>query len=289
MLDYYAYTQDAAFLKEELLPMAEEMLAFWDKHWPRDAEGHLHMEPAQALETWQNAVNPAPDIAGLRWVLDGLLRLQDEQVGAERRERWTRLLKEVPPLSTATEDGHVRLLPAQRVIGKVANIESPELYSIFPFRLFGVGKTDLETARYTFEKRTIKNNTCWHQDDTQAALLGLTDEARKYVSDRFSQSHPGSRFPAFWGPHNDWLPDQDHGGNGLMALQTMLFQADGGKMRLFPAWPKDWDVDFKLHAPQNTTLEGTYRAGKLEGLRVTPEAREKDVLVTYGDMPSSRP
>ena len=289
MLDYYAYTQDAVFLKDELLPMSDELLAFWNKHWPRDADGRLRMEPAQSLETWQDAINPAPDIAGLRWVLAGLLALPDEQLNADRRERWARLLKEVPPLPTATENGKTQLLPAQRVIGKVANIESPQLYSIFPFRLFGVGKPDLETARYTFDKRTIKGNIGWHQDDTQSALLGLTDEARKYVSDRFSQSHPGSRFPAFWGPNYDWIPDQDHGCNGLMALQTMLLQADDGKTRLFPAWPKDWDVEFKLHAPRNTILEGAYRAGKLERLRVTPETRGKDVLVTSGESPSSRP
>jgi len=33
------------------------------------------------------------------------------------------------------------------------------------------------------------------------------------------------------------------------------------------------------HAPQQTTVEGTYGDGKLEPLKVTPESRRKDVRV----------
>jgi len=59
----------------------------------------------------------------------------------------------------------------------------------------------------------------------------------------------------------------------------MLLQADGDKIRLLPAWPKDGDVSFKLHAPKNTTVECVYRKGRIESLKVTPEARRKDVIM----------
>jgi hypothetical protein len=64
-----------------------------------------------------------------------------------------------------------------------------------------------------------------------------------------------------------------------MTMQTMLLQADDGKIRLLPAWPKDWDAEFKLHAPRQTTVEGEVRSGKLVRLVVTPEERKKDVMV----------
>ena len=47
---------------------------------------------------------------------------------------------------------------------------------------------------------------------------------------------------------------------------------------VLPAWPKNWDVSFKLHAPYNTTVEGVYKAGKLEQLMVMPKSRAKDVV-----------
>jgi len=87
----------------------------------------------------------------------------------------------------------------------------------------------------------------------------------------------GERFPAFWGPNYDWTPDQDHGGVLMKTLQAMLLQTDGQKIFLLPAWPKEWNVDFKLHAPQQTVVEGVYRDGKMQSLRVTPESRRADV------------
>jgi hypothetical protein len=65
----------------------------------------------------------------------------------------------------------------------------------------------------------------------------------------------------------------------MKALQTMLLQAEGDAIWLLPAWPADWNVTFKLHAPRQTTVEGIYRDGKLEQLKVTPESRRKDVRV----------
>src|SRR5437879_1315601 len=118
----------------------------------------------------------------------------------------------------------------------------------------------------------------WHQEAIQAAYLGLAEVARSDITHNFSTYHEGSRFPAFWGPNYDWVPDQDHGNVAVMALETMLLQADGEKILLLPAWPKGWNVEFKLRAPFNTTIEGAYRAGQLERLVVNPQSRSKDVV-----------
>jgi hypothetical protein len=67
-----------------------------------------------------------------------------------------------------------------------------------------------------------------------------------------------------------------------MALQTMLLQADDGRILVFPAWPTDWDVEAKLHAPLNTTIEVSYAAGVLQRLTVRPPYRRADCLVLLG-------
>jgi hypothetical protein len=59
----------------------------------------------------------------------------------------------------------------------------------------------------------------------------------------------------------------------------MLMLCDGDAIRLLPAWPEDWDVKFKLHAAQQTTIECVYRNGKVEKLSITPESRRKDVVL----------
>jgi|GEM_PF-2627680 len=41
----------------------------------------------------------------------------------------------------------------------------------------------------------------------------------------------------------------------MIGLQEMLLQTIGDQIVLFPAWPKDWAVDFKLHAPDFLQLK----------------------------------
>ena len=158
------------------------------------------------------------------------------------------------------------------------NSENPELYAIFPYRLYGVGRDDLEMARRSFDARLVKGSRGWQQDPVQSAMLGLADEAARLVVARFATKDPGSRFPAFWGPNFDWTPDQCHGGNAMLGLQAMVLQPVGGKLYVLPAWPAGWDVEFKLQAPGMTTVEGVFRKGRWEQLKVTPESRAADVV-----------
>jgi hypothetical protein len=112
------------------------------------------------------------------------------------------------------------------------------------------------------------------------ALLGLTEQAKEYLTKRASPaSHSDSRFPGFWNAFHDWVPDMDHGGVLQLALQNMLMQCDGDQIHLLPAWPKQWNADFKLHAPLNTIIEGKVCGGEVVALRVTPDARRGDVIV----------
>ena len=147
-------------------------------------------------------------------------------------------------------------------LGKRMNIEDPQLYSVFPYRIYGIGKPNLELAINTFHKRYDLAFNGWQQDAVNAALLGLTEDAKKMVSTNFSSKHNGSRFPAFWGPNYDWVPDQDHGNITMRALQAMLVQSEKGHTYMLPAWPKDWDVQFKVNITGREQISGNYTQQK---------------------------
>ncbi len=278
MLDYFEFTHDDHFFSSTLLPLARAILDFYDLHYPRSPRGQLLILPAQSLETWWDCNNPLPENAGLRAVLDRLLALPENRLPQSSRAQWQRLRASLPPLPIRENASGNILLPGETFANQ-QNVENPELYAIFPYRILGIGKPELALARQTFSQREFKGSRGWQQDDTQAAFLGLASDARKLIVERFSQKDPHSRFPAFWGPNFDWVPDQDHGGNGMMALETMLLQSDDRKLFLLPAWPKDWNAEFKLHAPHLTTVEGIVRAGKIVRLTVTPPERAKDLTV----------
>ena len=290
MQDYFDNTQHLAFAHDKLLPMADAVLTYYDKHWKRGNDGKIIFNPSQALETYQSGVtNPTPDVAGLKSDLSRLLALPDNLVTSDERSTWNRLRMELPALPIGTTAngklpprgqcdpaGTPTILPAQKY-GNTANGENPELYAIFPYRLYGMGKPDLDLARQAYAARLFPQDTCWGQDGTESSILGLTDEAKKAVLREFTNY--GARFSWFWAPAHDWIPDMDNGGSGMITLQNMLMQCDGRRIQLLPAWPSDWTADFKLHAPFNTTVEGHVEHGKITNLKVDPEERAKDVVI----------
>ena len=288
LLAYYQHTQDQAFVGETLLPIADPVVTFYEQHYKRDKDGKLHIYPSQALETWQNTENPTTVLAGMRVVLAGLLALPESLTTSEQRTRWTRVLGEMKEVPIAEEAGKKWIKPAY-VFSDKKNAEHPELYAVFPYPIYGVGKPDLEIGLETFARRANKRTGGWQQDAIQAALLGQTADAKSFLLQNVTTENlmggatekakrPDSRFPAFWGPNFDWIPDQCNGSVILSTLQYMLMQTDGKKIILLPAWPKEWNASFKLHAPYQTTVEGQVENGKVVDLKVTPESRRKDVI-----------
>ena len=295
MLDEYDITQDAHFARQDIIPFADAIVTYYNLHWPRDENGKIKFAPVQSLETYQlAAVNPTPDIAGLKSVLPRLLALPQESTSPTQRSFWKQLLADLPaipigkiangklpPFGKGDPDGTPTILPAESY-GKTSNAENPELYAVFPYRLYGVGKPDLSLARNTFAARRFPFDHCWGQDGPQSALLGLTVVAKKTAIDEFTD-YGDERFSWFWKAGGDWIPDLDNGGTGMITLESMLMESDGKRIQLLPAWPNDWTADFKLHAPYRTTVEGHVENGKVTNLKVTPQSRAKDVVIAAQD------
>jgi hypothetical protein len=284
MLETYAHTGDTALLEHDLLPVARSVLAFFAAHYPDDAGGKLHFAPAQALETWWDAENPMPEIAALHWLLPRLQALPAQHLTAVDLAAWRALSARLPALPIGECDGRPKLLAAAKHEAVPNNSENPELYAVFPFKLYGLGRPGLETARWTFARRMFPDTGGWRQDAVQAALLGLTETAAFYVQKNYTDAgNFAARFRGFWGPNYDWVPDFDHGSVAQLALHTMLVQTVGEKIFLFPAWPAErWNVSFKLHLPGQTTIEGELKDERLVRLTVTPESRAREVVVLLG-------
>ena len=263
MLQFYDFANDKTFASQKLLPFASEIVNFYDTHYSRDASGKLKIDPAQALETWATAVNPLPEIAGLQYVLGKLLALPQSLTTAQERAQWTRLTGELPAIPTRTVNGQQIFAPAQSYSGQ-QNSENAELYGVFPYLISGVGKSNRQMGINTFNNRTVVGNGGWIQDSIQAAMLGLGTTAQSLIAQSFQAKDGGSRFPGFYAANQDWMPNQDNGSVASIALQRMLAQVDGDSVQLFPAWPTDWDVEFRQFGPHGTILMGKYADGHVK-------------------------
>ena len=273
---------------EKYLPLIESSLTFFREHYTYlakqrgakalDGAGHLVLYPGSAAETYKMAYNSTSTIAALKTVLQRLIELPG--LAENKRNQWAVMLKTIPEINFRSFQGHSTIAPA-KIWERINNTESPQLYPVYPWGIYGIGKSGLDTAINTFKYDTdvlkFRSHAGWKQDNIFAARLGLTEEAARLTTLKLKDS--GRRFPAFWGPGFDWTPDHNWGGSGMIGLQEMLMQTDARKIYLFPAWPKDWDVHFKLYAPYQTSVEGTLKNGKLIDLKVIPESRKKDIQI----------
>ncbi|MDQ6762522.1 MAG: DUF5703 domain-containing protein [Bacteroidota bacterium] len=272
------------------IPFIESCLQFFNEHYQYlakkrgakifDENGKLTLYPGSGAETFKMAYNSTSTIAALQIITERLLELPTGYLNENEKKEWEQFLERIPPISYRSFEGHTTIAPA-KLWARINNEESPQLYPVYPWGIFGLGKPGIDTAINTwkFDTTVIKfrNYIGWKQDNIFAARLGLTDEAWRLTSLKLKNSP--RRFPAFWGPGFDWTPDHNWGGSGMIGLQEMLLQTDGNRILLFPSWPAGKNVHFKLNAPYNTTVEAELKDKKIIMLKVSPEERRKDVEI----------
>lgn len=254
-------------------------------------DGKLVLYPTNSLEYLSGATNAIEVVAGLRRVTAGLLALP--RLAAADRNLLEKFQPTLPDLPVTQRNGKQVLAPAAKWEGEHNPWELPELYAAWPYRLVGVTRPEtLAMARDTWftlttrgdnrSKLFCKMDFSWQANVANTAALALPDEARERAIAKLGNPASCTRYPGFFGPGHDWMPDHNWGGSGMTGLQEMLVAADpvpNGKIHLLPAWPKEWDVRFKLHTNGRTTVEGEVKDGKLVNLQVTPESRRKDIVL----------
>lgn len=254
------YAPESSWDKYE--PLIAECLKFFDEHYQYeankrgaktfDANGKLVIYPGSGCETYKMAYNPSCTIAALKAVL----------------EKWGKdsaMLSRIPEIPTRVIGGDTCIAPAI-VWERIQNVETPQLYPVFPWCIYGLGRPGLQTAVNTYEKDPhaleMRSSKGWKQDNIWAACLGLTEEACRLNLEKLG-SGP-YRFPAFWDPGFDWAPDHNRGGAGMIGIQEMLLQeTPEGELLLFPAWPKEWNAKFRLHATGGRIVEAEINNGKI--------------------------
>lgn len=278
------------------LEFIEYQLAWFDQYYRKEANKRspwalagyygnetLVLYPASAAETYKEAYNPSSTTSGLRKLLADLLAVGRFRVAD--RAHYERYLATVPPTPLRRQQGRTCIAPALAYT-RVQNSETPQLYPVFPWGEYGLGRPNrshaLDTYRLDTETQAGHGNTGWKQDVIWLARLGQTADAAAMTEARFRDSDV-CKFPAFRGPHFDWTPDLNHYGAAALGLHEQLVQtfAGDGRIRLLAAWPDRWGARFRVRAPQNTTVEGVVaRGNRMASLTVRPAGRAGDVI--YG-------
>lgn len=227
--------------------LVEEPLRFFKEHYPG-----LVIYPGSGCETYKMARNPASTVAALQALKHSL-----GNIGVDTST--------IPDIPLHVIDGDTCIAPAESW-ERIQNTETPQLYPVFPWRIYGMGRPYLDIARNTYLKDLhaleMRSTKGWKQDNIWAACLGLTDEAIRLNTEKLSNGP--YRFPAFWNPGFDWAPDHNRGGAGMIGLQEMLLQEDlDHNPILFPAWPRECNCRFRFYISGQRCVDGKIKDGKI--------------------------
>jgi len=280
------------------LPFITSVVRFYDEHYRMenrkntgkdyDEKGKLVLYPLNSLELFSEATDPVEVVSGLKRVTEEMLSFPSGVIPSETIKWFTVFEKHIPDINFETRNNKTVIMPA-KVYGKIYNAtDFPEMYTVWPYGIYHIGKKEgLQEANNTWEnlpedRQRAYQFWSWMCTPIYAAIMGRKDDAKRLITEKLSDKNANLKFTAFFGPGHDWIPDHNWGGSGMIGLQNMLVYNDKSQIYLFPAWPKEWNVIFKLHSPNQTTVECNYQNGKITQLKVSPDSRKKDLKTLNG-------
>lgn len=252
---------------------------------PPLSEGPWVLSPANALQVASGCTNPADLVAALNVIVPALAEHGD--VAEKDRVLLRALAERLPALPLGKTDDVEYLAVAEKFTRLNSNSELPEMHAVWPFGLAGVAQpTRLELARATWISPSVKQRRALGRPAvTFLASLGLAEEAGQALLASWGENEVGATFPNLTGPQTLGSPDFIRAGDAMAGLHAMLVAAEpkaDGRIFLLPAWPKNWDVTFRLRVPGNTQIDAVIEAGSLRKFVIEPTSRRAHVVLPPG-------
>jgi hypothetical protein len=299
----YEYTLDKDWLRERAYPMLKGVAEFY-RNYPnikKGEDGKYHIHHVNSNESVQGGRDPDEEIASIMGVLPAVIKASEILgVDAEMRPVWKEFLDNLAPLPTVRSVPE-RAYPNERL---TASLQTTWIRALPPiFRGRGDGRPDGNTMPIWFfdlctlenddpETMKIANATMdgylrgpntrpgvLSKVGVTAAMMGRADAVRYLLPNQLS-------FP-------DRAPilanrlDQREGaqtanverlGRVADTLHNALIQSVAAGparepvIRVFPAWPKEWDAAFTLLARGAFLVSSSMQAGKIEFAQVKSQA-----------------
>ena len=284
----------------------------------REEDGKIHLHHVNNHEPNWNCRDSIDEMSAVHGILPIAIRAseilgEDEEL----REVWKAFLRDLAPLPLNTHPDAIEprqndepvmftgaLKPCVTGTGRGhACTNSPVLH----FNLITMETDDkalLEIAKNSYMRNynshvhgdKVKCHVLEH-DTTAAARMGHTEGIRRLVPAQLRISDPERDFCE---PDGVGLPfelpnrltlregpeaiDAQRQGRVYQAIQDALCQGvpalPGGDpvIRVFAAWPKEWDADFRLAAPRGFTISSVINKGIVEFVEIESDKGQQCVL-----------
>lgn len=259
---------------EKALPFINGLVIFFLNEYKIGEDGKICFYPATSGESWFKCKNPSSWIALFKMFLPRISKIAKKygyEPIIENCEKLLSVLPEIPIGRWDNADSSVDvILPAEDFSRhEPINFENPELYAIWPYGLYGLGKPDYELALNTYKNRKNQNwANGWNLDCIWAACLGLADEAAAFTEWQFPTilKCPGGFSFETAPTHPEYeslpmTPSMQGMGNSVCALYEMLCHDNDGELLLLPGWPAENAVSAAFYTASAGRVEIEYCPG----------------------------
>jgi hypothetical protein len=306
----YEYTLDREFLRARAYPMIKGAAEFY-RNFPnlrRGDDGRYHIHHVNSNESVYGARDTDEDLSAMRGILPAAIRAAEIlNVDADLRASWRELLANLAPLPTSDDPEALRgadyrgprvlvrgLEPAVRGEGVGSDVNSLPSWFFDLCNLESDDPARLDLCRATFDTTMVPRGTgpttsvgVLSKIGIAAATLGRADAVRHLIPNQMrilGAERPGAykkggllanRLSLREGHH---ALDAQFLGRASEALHMALLQSNPpspGKepvLRLFPAWPMDWDASFKLAARGAFIVRASVKAGEVGRVTIHSQA-----------------
>jgi hypothetical protein len=306
----YEYTLDTIWLRDRAYPMlkgAAEFYRTFPNVWKGD-DGTYHIRHVNSNESVMGAADTDEDASAMRGVFAAAIRAS-EILGVDPplRARWREHLDNLAPLPTSDQPDALRpadytgprvfvrgLKPVANGRGFAPDGNSMPMWFFDLVTLESADQARLATANATFDrafpngisastsvgvlsKMAIAGTTLGRVDATRFLV---PNQIRTLTAERpaaYGGGQPlANRLSLREGPE---ALDAERLGRAAEALQLALLQSfapapsDDPIIRLFPAWPAEWDADFTLRARGGFVVRASSRGGQIAFVELRATAR----------------
>lgn len=302
----YEFTQDRAWLSQRAYPMLRGAAEFYRNHpnVQKEADGKHHIHHANSNESVWGARDTDEDLAAMRGLFSALLRASELlETDTRMRPVWQRFLQDLTPLPSSADADALRPVdyhgPQVFARGRYPVVKAgsgilPDQNSMphWFFDLCNAGSKDEQTTQLAnrtldaYFNRTIDSTIpvgVLSKLPIAAATLGRTEAITHLIPNQIRAIRPErstsyqnggvlrNRMTLREGPQ---ALDAQRLGRAAEALHLALLQSappEPGSdpvIRLFTAWPKDWNASFQLLGRGGFVIESTFENGSVQRLQI---------------------
>jgi hypothetical protein len=294
----YEFTRDEAWLRERAYPMLKGAVEFYRNHpnVRKGEDGLYHIHHANSNESVYGARDTDEDLSAMRGVTAALLRASRIlKADSDLQPVWAEFLERLAPLPTSADADALKpgdysgprvfvrgRLPAIKTAGLLPDANSLPMWL---FDLCNSESADLAVANATFDayfRNGIGSATpvsVLSKLAIAGAQLGRADAVRYLIPAQIQVKTPergtayknggvlANRMTLREGPQ---ALDAQRLGRAAEAVHLALLQSnppapgEDPVLRVFAAWPPEWDAEFRLLARGAFVVGARMKSGRVE-------------------------